>query len=309
MSKDTKLGIALYVSRRFIKIYDLSEKKYLDGKTESRHLEVTPGDYVQYHEDKKQNEITIKEVIKRKNILRRSYDKKVKNLASNIDELWIVTAPPPLHNALTIDRTISSAYTENIPVKILANKSDLESFNIFFDEISFYQTLVSKVIPISALNKVGIDKLEINSKISDEKKCKIIAITGVSGVGKSSLINYINPKANADYGIVSEKTGQGKQTTSAALGYIIDNNLNAPVVIIDLPGIQNYGVSHLTFEEMSTSMTDIYELSENCKFRDCKHIKEPNCAVLKALNENLLKESRYKSYLDMKNEIESIKSY
>ncbi len=303
------IGIALYTSRRFIEVFSPAENNVYLGTTSSRHLDVVPGDIISFEKSKniENTNVTIKSFAERSNYLRRSYDKKTKSLAANSTELWIITAPPPLFNSVAIDRTLAAATSQNIPVKIVANKNDLEGFSGFKEALNPYKNLVEDIVYTSATCRRGLDKLfDPNSN----EKLRIITVTGISGVGKSSLIKALFPETNTKSGEVSERTGQGKQTTSAAKGYVVKFVPNQEVaILIDLPGIQNFGITHLTTAEISQAMKDIHELSAGCRFRDCKHIKEPSCAVLAALESNTLSKQRYLSYLDMIKEIEHSKEY
>ena len=304
------MGIALYTSRRFVEVYYPQDDMTFLGTCGSRNLEVTPGDIVKFTLDKKNNSesnITINSIEPRQNLLKRSYDKKTKLLAANLNSLWIVTAPPPLFNTIAIDRTLAAASIEQIPTHLIANKSDLIEFNDFSSNCKPYSSICEEIHFVSALKKIGLDRILGNITTSS---INIIAIAGISGVGKSSLISALFPDFSISSGTVSEKTGQGKQTTSAAKGYVIKGNTDRSLtVLIDLPGIQNYGVSHLTSSEIAQAMPDIYEYAQLCKFRNCQHLSEPSCAVIEALLAGKLMNSRIQSFRDMLNEISKNKGY
>jgi ribosome biogenesis GTPase len=287
-------------TRRFVSIINSKKEELL--ATASRKLgDLIPGDKVLYNTAAFGDEQAyVHSVEPRKNCLSRSYFGKSKLLAANISELWITIAPPPLFNSKALDRTLAVAFSENIPTKILANKSDLSSFCLLSETLEYYENIGIPVIKTSTLTGEGIDKCCNLIEYSE-----IVVVTGISGVGKSSLLKKILKK-DIRTGQVSDKTGQGKQTTSVAQAYIYDNpsaNPNQLQLVIDLPGIQSFGVSHLNEESLISLIPDILKYSKNCKFDNCSHLKEVQCGVKEALAQGKILTSRYESFLEMLEEI------
>lgn len=304
VEKNQGFGIVTYSSRRFVDIL-YNNKTYTDILL-SRKLDPVPGDLVKLQFNKENINKPISEVIaieERKNLLKRSFENKTKLLASNLDTLFIVTAPPPIFNTLSIDRMLCAAFSENIKVVLIANKMDLKDFEYLDKFIEYYKSLDIEVLKSSAKENLGIEIIKNKIKLD---KTSIHAFCGVSGAGKSSLLSSIFPYNEIKTGEVSDKTGQGRQTTSAARGYLSDE-FNA--ILIDLPGIQQFGLSHLSIDETQYNMPDIQKLRESCKFNNCMHLKEPYCAVLRALESNKLIESRYLSYKDIIDEINTFNKY
>ncbi len=298
-STEVANGIVLSSTRRFVGIADNSGKDIL--ATASRKFnDLIPGDKVHFvHSETSEDQAYITQVDERTNCLKRSYFGKSKLLAANINEVWIVIAPPPLFNSKALDRTIAVANSENIAVRIIANKSDLSSSSELDEILSYYESTGCATVKTSAKHKSGIQ--ECYTAIENSE---IIVVTGISGVGKSSILKCILGE-DIRVGQVSEKTGQGKQTTSSAQGYqyCSPKNPSKPHLLIDLPGIQSFGVSHLSVDSISSLMPDIAKYATNCKFDNCSHVKEVDCGVKVALTTGDLRQSRYDSFLEMTQEI------
>ncbi len=305
-------GIVLSSSRRFVEIIDSSQNTYL-GSLASRKLEAAPGDRVNFTLNKRTSEETfadIHSIDKRKNLLKRSYERKTKLLAANLDILFIVTAPPPIFNTTSIDRMLCAAASENIKTVLIANKTDISEFKKVTSSLEYYEGLGVQVVRTNALDGHGIPDI---IKLISREGNSIYAFSGVSGVGKSTILSKIFPGHIIRTGDVSEKTGQGKQTTSSAQGYILpfSDNLPSefPSILVDLPGIQQFGLSHLDIEDIQNFMPDMNRLRTNCKFNDCQHLQEPACAIKSALETGEILESRFISYKEVIKEIKSSTSY
>lgn len=319
-------GLVISSSRRFVDILD-RKQNIISGTLASRKLEAVPGDIVLYSSTKRSSEESFAEVhsiVERKNLLKRSFERKTKTLAANLHTLFIVTAPPPLFNPASIDRMLCAAVHQNINTVLIANKSDMSSFDILMENLSYYEALGVQVIETNALEGKGIPML---IELLQSEVESVYAFSGVSGVGKSTILSKIFPNNTIRTGDVSNKTGQGKQTTSSAQGYPLpqeyelaktspndcsDENSSRsvnthffPSIVIDLPGIQQFGLSHLSLDDLQNAMTDISELRTECKFTDCQHIKEPSCAIREALENGNLMQSRYHSFCEILKEIKS----
>ncbi len=257
---------------------------------------VAVGDLVEFDLEDKETQGVITKIEERKNYLIRRSNKLSKQyqiIASNVDQILILaTIAKPRTTTIFIDRILLAAEAYQIPIIIIFNKKDIynKEENIILNQcLAIYRSIGYKVMVISAFNKQDIDSImgPIQGKIS--------LITGHSGVGKSTLMNQLNPKLVLKTGALSKYYGRGTHnTTFAEMHKIVENTY-----IIDTPGIKDFGVVEFEQDNISMYFPDIRKFASRCKFNNCKHIDEPGCGVLAAINDNLLQITRYESYLNI----------
>ena len=285
-------SIVISANRRYLIIK--TGEEFQEFKVLRKYSNLISGDEVELEGSKI---IAVKE---RKNLLKRSYYSKTKEIVANLDELMIVSAPPPLLNTTVMDRLLCVCELSNIKASLVFNKSDLD-YKEVENLLEYYSNNGITTVSIVALE--GQDLAPLIKLFSNYSSAKI-AFAGVSGVGKSTILNNLLDNFQIRTSEVSNKTGQGRQTTSEVIGYVYDKNPN--IILYDLPGIQNFGISHLDKYELREGFVDF---KRNCAYKDCLHMKEPDCAVKKALEEKEIIPSRYESYLNMMSEIEKVREY
>lgn len=214
-------------------------------------------------------------------------------IAANVDQaLLIVTVNHPQTSTIFIDRFLATAEAYSVPVVLVFNKND-----ILTDEERHYQEMMLKLysnigytcLIISATTGQGIEEL------TPLLQGKITLLSGNSGVGKSTLINRILPDANLRTSAISDAHNTGMHTTTFSEMIEMPNN----GYLIDTPGIKGFGTFDIEPEELTSYFRDIFHFSKNCRFNNCTHTHEPGCAVLEAVREHYISESRYQSYLSM----------
>lgn len=214
-------------------------------------------------------------------------------LATNVDLcLLVVTINHPVTSTVFIDRFLASAEAYSVPVTLVVNKTDIydDEDSEYLDSLIYlYESIGYPCLKISALQEDGLDALQ--EKIKD----KITLLAGHSGVGKSTLLNRLIPHANVKTGAISDYHGKGMHTTT--FSEMIE--LPEGGFIIDTPGIKGFGTVAMEKEEISHYFLEIFKFSQDCRYNNCMHMNEPGCAVLKAVEEHYISESRYKSYLSM----------
>lgn len=217
-------------------------------------------------------------------------------LAANIDLCFlIITINYPITSTIFIDRFLASAEAYNVPVTLVFNKIDLydEADLEYLDAIiNLYKQIGYDSIKISALQKEGLPTLE--NIIRD----KITLFSGHSGVGKSTLINSLIPDSNVKTGAISNYHNKGMHTTTFSEMIELPNK----GFVIDTPGIKGFGAVDMNKDEISHYFREIFKSSKKCKFHNCLHLHEPECAVREAVENHYISESRYKSYLSMMEE-------
>lgn len=246
--------------------------------------------------DNVENASVITELLDRKNyIIRRSINlsKQTHILAANIDQAFImVTLVLPETAMEFVDRFLAVAEAYNIPATIILNKYDLytEEFN---ELVQFWKTVYGttqyQIVDVSV-------KTDLNTNLLKEMlKDKVTLIAGNSGVGKSSLIQKYIPDIPIRVGEISDYHLSGKHTTTFAEMF----ELPFGGSIIDTPGIKGFGLYDTDKYEVSHFFPEIFSASSNCQFYNCLHVNEPNCAVLKSVDEGSVHWSRYRSYLSI----------
>lgn len=214
-------------------------------------------------------------------------------LAANVDQAFlIVTVNYPQTSTTFIDRFLASAEAYSVPVVLVFNKCDILSDDERHYQqsmIHLYETIGYECREISATTGEGVDELHALLK------GKITLLSGNSGVGKSTLINKILPEANLRTAEISDAHNTGMHTTT------FSEMLELPEggYIIDTPGIKGFGTFNMEPEELTSYFPEIFHFSKGCKFSNCTHTHEPGCAVLKAIDDHYIAQSRYQSYLNM----------
>lgn len=248
-----------------------------------------------------EHEGLIKNILPRKNYITRQSPRQKHHLhllAANVDQaIVVVTLIEPNLKQGFIDRFLLMTEPQNIPCTIIFNKSDLyekgelETFN---DYKSIYESIGHSLIKASSFTGDGIE--ELRSLLKD----KITFIGGQSGVGKSTLINSIQPGLDLRTTEISEYSGKGTHTTTFAEMHMLDGG----GMIIDTPGIKSLSFNNLETMDVAHNFKEFFTLAKECKFGDCLHRNEPGCAVKKAVESNVIHSIRYENYLSILQDID-----
>jgi len=259
---------------------------------------IAVGDYVDFELDTKSDEETgvINKIHDRENyIVRKSVNlsKQTHIIASNIDQVFLlITIDNPPTFTSFIDRFLVTAQAYSIKTVLVFNKIDTYNEDTIL-EVKYLEHIYTNIgydcVSVSAKTGENIDT------IKSLMEGKVSVFTGHSGVGKSTLVNTIEPSLDLNTKSISSQHSQGQHTTTFA--EMFDLSFNAK--IIDTPGIKGFGVVDMEKKEISDYFPEFFKLSQDCKFNNCMHIEEPNCAVKEALEEGEIAASRYKSYLQI----------
>ncbi|VAW10501.1 Ribosome small subunit biogenesis RbfA-release protein RsgA [hydrothermal vent metagenome] len=259
---------------------------------------IAVGDQVVFEAEKVGDETSgiISEIKERKNyIIRKSVNlsKQTHIIATNLDMVFLlVTLKSPKTYPVFIDRFLVTAEAYRIPAILLFNKIDIYTDDEL-EEVENLADLYKKIgytcIGISA--KTGKNKEQVKELMLG----KTSMFSGHSGSGKSTLINKLEPTLNIKTDKISEQHVQGQHTTTFAEMF----DLSFDARIIDTPGIKGFGIVDMNKDEIGDYFPEFFKLKSTCKFNNCLHLNEPQCGVKKALENNEIADSRYKSYVQM----------
>ena len=232
---------------------------------------------------------------RRNYIIRRSQNlsKQSHIIAANVDQVFlVVTVDFPQTSTTFIDRFLASAEAYRVPVVLVFNKTDLLDADLLRYQqmmMALYENIGYHCVAISAETGEGIEALR------PLLQQKITLLSGNSGVGKSTLINRLVPDANLRTAEISDAHNTGQHTTTfSEMISLPDGGW-----LIDTPGIKGFGTFDMEPEELTSYFPEIFRFSKDCRFSNCTHTHEPGCAVLQALEDHFIAQSRYQSYLSM----------
>ncbi len=227
----------------------------------------------------------IEAVQPRRSLLSRpDYYDGLKPVAANVDQILIISSVRPAFSSQIIDRYLVACEDIEVTPVIVLNKADLldDIETTERDEIeqalAMYSAIGYQVLRVSAKVSVGMDDLNdfLNNHVS--------IVVGQSGVGKSSIVNVLLPEVDADVGAISDNSGLGQHTTTVATRYLLPQG----GVLIDSPGIREFALWHLDPERVAYCFRDFRDFLGGCKFRDCKHLDDPGCALRAAAESGAL---------------------
>lgn len=231
----------------------------------------------------------------RRNLLWRSDAFRQKLIAANLTQVVLVTATEPDFSDFLISRCIAAAESQRIKVLIVLNKADLQA------------RLGAARERLATFEKLGYRIVELSAKTDAETLRPLLAgehsiFVGQSGMGKSTLTNALIPEAQAATREISDALNSGKHTTTFARLYALDGGW-----LIDSPGLQAFGLAHLTHEELAASFVEFAPHLGRCRFRDCAHDAEPGCALRAAVEAGTIDPRRFEHYHTIRNEIDEAK--
>ena len=256
------------------------------GKFKNEEIVPMVGDKVEIQiTDEEKNEAVIEKILPRKNEIKRPR-------ISNIDQIvFIISTKNPKPDLLMLDKQL--IYVESLKIEpiIVINKIDLEKTYKQIQEL--YTKIGYKVIVTSAKQNIGIDELK------KQLENKISVFSGNSGVGKSSIINALFKEDKTQEGEISKKNKKGKNTTTDTKLYELCEN----TFIADTPGFSSFEVSEIESNQLDKNFREFRNEIPNCEFVGCTHIKEKNCGIKKAIEENRISKERYERYLKIYEEL------
>lgn len=256
-----------------------ADKRTFEASTRSKRTDFACGDYVDI-QIINQNQAVIEREQHRKSLLYRQDAWKSKLIAANVSQLLIVVAAVPSPSENLLQRALLAAEAADIHAVIVLNKSDLPETTEWREKLSFYQNLNYDVIEVSALNDVAILRDVLHGKTN--------ILLGQSGMGKSTLTNALLGEKVARTNDLSLALDSGKHTTTHAQLYDLDEQTQ----LIDSPGLQEFGLHHLAVVDLPRYFPDLRHLIGQCRFHNCTHRAEPNCAFKNAAEQGEIRMER-----------------
>lgn len=266
-----------------------SEGEILPYLVPRRGMRVVCGDRVRWSAQQPGQEVLVDEIVSRRNALIRPDARgRPEVLASNLDQLLVVLAPVPAPDLFVADRYLCAGTLAECATGLVWNKLDLEGAQ---DQcIEEYRSAGYPVVQTSAQSGEGLDLLGL------QLAGHTSVLVGQSGVGKSSLINALVPEAERAVGRLAAAGDEGTHTTAASAMYRLPGGGR----LIDSPGVREFQPLVADPQQVQAGFPEIYELAPGCRFSDCQHLREPDCAVRAAVEADRISPRRYESYRRMR---------
>lgn len=282
--------VAAFGKRYEVEIPDSAGSQRIDCVTRGKKSDVACGDRVDIQLTGPAQGV-IEKILPRASLLYRSNAYRSKLLAANVTQVVIVLATVPSFYEELLNRCLIAAEAADIKALIVLNKCDIADNSSVMQRLALYSSLGYKVQPLSARQNVTPLRESLTGHTS--------ILVGQSGMGKSTIVNALLPESNARTQEVSEVLDSGKHTTTATHLY----HLGPDSDLIDSPGLQEFGLYHLSIEELEQAFVEFRPFLGKCRFANCRHMQEPDCAVIGAVEAGRISERRLASYRGLVNEL------
>lgn len=269
---------------------ELSDKKRISCVTRGKKTDLACGDLVDIKLTDK-HEGVVEATAPRKSLLYRSNAFKSKMLAANVTQIIIVLATQPSFYEALLNRCLVAAEAAHIKPIIVLNKCDLADRDNALQKLALYTSLGYEVLPLSAKEDISTLRPFLQGQSS--------ILVGQSGMGKSTIINALLPDELVRTQEVSQVLDSGKHTTTAAHLYHLDDDSQ----LIDSPGLQEFGLHHLSTDELEHAFVEFRPFLGKCRFNNCKHLQEPDCAITQAVADGKVTQERFAIYKMLRTEI------
>jgi ribosome biogenesis GTPase / thiamine phosphate phosphatase len=285
----TEPGVIVAAHGRRYRV-ELAADGELDCVTRGRKSDVTCGDAVEIARTGAGTGV-IETVAPRRTLFYRSDARRQKLIAANVTQVIVVVAPQPPYSEDLVHRCLVAAEHADIAALIVLNKADLPGADAASAALDLHRRLGYRVVSLSAKQSLA--------PLAPHLRGHVSVLVGQSGMGKSTIVNGLVPHASARVADISAALGTGRHTTTHAELYHLDRDSH----IIDSPGLQEFGLNHLTAADAARAFVEFRPCLTTCRFRDCLHMTEPGCAVSAAAAEGRIDERRLASYRRLAGEL------
>ena len=266
-----------------------SQNDIIIAKGRSKHREAVCGDFVSWAEESNGSYAIVSLRTRQNALSRAGFRRQSKTLAANIDQILIVTAPEPVPDWQLVDQLLCVVEQLDTDTIILHHKYDLPADTGMQYEWNYFSRIGYQVL------KTSVNQMDTIENLENHLAHKTNILVGQSGVGKSSLAQVLLEDADIKIGEVSQATQFGQHTTSVTRLY----NLPLAGYLIDSPGVRDFTPDNLDRDAIHSGFREIAQLGAQCRFHNCLHLNEPECAVKAALEHNEVSRRRYESYLKL----------